>query len=98
MINLVYGAPGTGKTHYVFSELQKNYENSVLIVPEQHTVSCERLSLELLPPETVLGRITGDGVGEALLAPLWSRRKTEVANEIDKELYRRGTSQGYRMK
>ena len=50
--------------------------------------------LELLPPETVLGRITGDGVGEALLAPLWSRRKTEVANEIDKELYRRGSYQG----
>jgi len=50
--------------------------------------------IECLPPETVLGRITGDGMPESLLAPMWSRRKTEVANEIDKELYRRGTYQG----
>ena len=56
------------------------------------TVTCDQL--ELLPPETVIGRVTGDGMAEDLLAPQWSRRKTEVANEIDKELYRRGSWQG----
>ncbi len=52
--------------------------------------------LELLPPDTVIARVTGDGVADDLLAPEWSRRKTEVANEIDKELYRRRTYQGAR--
>lgn len=50
--------------------------------------------LELLPPDTVIGRLTGDGISEKLLAPEWSRRKTIVLNEIDKELYRRGSFQG----
>ena len=50
--------------------------------------------LELLPPDTVIGRLTGDGLSEELLAPDWSRKKTAVLNEIDKELYRRGTCQG----
>lgn len=61
---------------------------------EYVAVTCDQL--ERLPPDTILGRITGDGMADDLLAPMWSRRKTEVANEIDKELYRRGTWQGCR--
>lgn len=57
-------------------------------------VSVTADQIEYLPEECVLGRITGDGMPEYLLAPQWSRRKTEVANEIDKELYRRGSYQG----
>lgn len=60
---------------------------------EYVAVVCDQL--ELLPPETVIGRVTGDGRAEDLAAPLWSKRKTAVANEIDKELYRRGTWQGF---
>ena len=63
---------------------------------EYVAVTCDQL--EMLPPDTVIGRVTGDGMADDLLAPLWSRRKTEVANEIDKELYRRGTYQGCRWK
>lgn len=59
-------------------------------------IVCDQL--EYLPPESAIGRITGDGVEEYLLAPMWSRRKTEVVNEIDKELYRRGSFQGMRYK
>ena len=55
-------------------------------------ITCDQL--ELLPRTTVIGRVTGDGIAEDLLAPQWSRRKTEVANEIDKELYRRNSWQG----
>lgn len=51
-------------------------------------------ALELLPSETVIGRLTGDGAAETLLAPLWSRKKTTVVNDIDKELYRRNSWQG----
>ncbi len=59
---------------------------------EYVSVVCDQL--EVLPEDTVIGRVTGDGVSDELLSPLWSRRKTEVANEIDKEMYRRGTYQG----
>ena len=55
-------------------------------------LTCDQL--EILPRETIIARVTGDGVADDLLAPEWSRRKTEVANEIDKELFRRGTYQG----
>lgn len=54
-------------------------------------------TLELFPPETVVERITGDGPPDLLLAPLWSRKKFVVMNEIDKELYRRGSYQGRRL-
>ena len=50
--------------------------------------------LELLPPDTVIGRVTGDAPQEILVAPDWCARKTEVANEIDKELFRRNSCQG----
>jgi radical SAM protein (TIGR01212 family) len=51
-------------------------------------------SLELLPPETVIGRLTGDGAAEDLLAPLWSMKKTTVINDIDKLLYATDSYQG----
>ncbi len=50
--------------------------------------------IELLPPETIVGRLTGDGAGERLLAPRWSRKKLCVLNEIDKELKKRNSWQG----
>lgn len=51
-------------------------------------------SIELLPPETALQRLTGDGGRDSLIAPLWSLKKFVVMNEIDKELLRRKTMQG----
>lgn len=51
-------------------------------------------ALTMLPPTTVIGRLTGDGIGEALLAPEWSRKKVTVLNDIDKRLYERGLWQG----
>ncbi len=51
-------------------------------------------SLEVLPPDTVIERITGDGPPDLLLAPMWSRKKFVVMNEIDKEFVRRNSWQG----
>ena len=51
-------------------------------------------ALELLPPETVIGRLTGDGKADDLLAPLWSMKKTTVINDLDKLLYAKNTWQG----
>jgi len=51
-------------------------------------------ALPLLPADIVVGRLTGDGKKEDLLAPLWSQKKTTIVNDIDKELYRLKTCQG----
>ena len=51
-------------------------------------------ALELLPPNTVIARLTGDGAAEDLIAPMWSRRKREVLNAIDKRLAAPDTWQG----
>lgn len=50
--------------------------------------------LEVLPPETVIERITGDGSKENLVAPKWSLNKISVLAGIDKELEKRSTMQG----
>ncbi len=55
-------------------------------------VVCDQL--ELLPPECVIARLSGEAPEDVLVAPAWCRRKTAVANDIDKELFRRGTWQG----
>lgn len=50
--------------------------------------------LELLPPDTVVERLTGDGSKAHLLAPLWSLDKIAVLGGIDRELARQDTWQG----
>ena len=50
--------------------------------------------LEVLPPKTIIQRLTGDGGRETLIGPKWSLKKFVVLNEIDKEMHRRGTYQG----
>ncbi len=52
-------------------------------------------ALELLPKETIIQRLTGDGGKDDLIAPLWSLKKFCVLNEIDKEMVRRNTYQGF---
>lgn len=51
-------------------------------------------AIELLPPDTVVARVTGDGMAEELLAPEWSKKKVSVINDIDKILYQRNSWQG----
>lgn len=54
--------------------------------------------LEIMPPHTVIARVTGDSPSDVLVAPMWCRRKTEIANMIDRELYSRSTYQGKKYK
>ncbi len=51
-------------------------------------------ALEILPKETIIQRLTGDGGKDDLIAPLWSLKKFCVLNEIDKEMVRRNSYQG----
>lgn len=50
--------------------------------------------LELLPPNMVIHRLTGDGPRKLLIAPLWSTDKKRVLNTIQKRLKERDTWQG----
>lgn len=49
---------------------------------------------ELLPPELVIHRLTGDGPRSLLIAPLWSTDKKRVLNTIQKRFRERDTWQG----
>ena len=51
-------------------------------------------ALTLLPEDTVIGRLTGDGMQDELLAPDWSRKKTVVINNIDKLMFSLNIHQG----
>jgi radical SAM protein (TIGR01212 family) len=53
-------------------------------------------TLELLPPEMIVHRLTGDAPRDLLLGPMWSLKKWEVLNAIDAELKGRDTWQGKR--
>lgn len=50
--------------------------------------------LEVLPKETVIERLTGDGDKSLLVAPDWSRDKISVLGGIDKKLAQLDTYQG----
>lgn len=53
--------------------------------------------LEVLPPETVIERLTGDGDKRTLTVPLWSCDKIRVLGSIDKAMAERDTWQGKRL-
>ena len=50
--------------------------------------------MEQFSPKIVIHRLTGDGPGALLIAPLWSQSKRAVLNNLHAELKRRGTWQG----
>ena len=50
--------------------------------------------LELIPLETVIERVTGDGDKSLLAAPLWSRDKIAVLGGLDKRMKELDTFQG----
>lgn len=50
--------------------------------------------LELLSPEIVVHRVTGDGPKDILLAPRWSLNKRDVLNSLHKKMKENNTYQG----
>ncbi|AIQ11827.1 TIGR01212 family radical SAM protein [Paenibacillus durus] len=73
----------------------KQYEAGLLRFLEQDEyVKLIADSLEMLPPEMIVHRLTGDAPRDLLIGPMWSLKKWEVLNAIDDELKRRDTWQG----
>lgn len=59
---------------------------------EYVSLICDQL--EILPPDMVIHRLTGDGAREKMIGPMWSLKKWETLNAIDDELTRRDSWQG----
>ncbi|MBR2431401.1 MAG: TIGR01212 family radical SAM protein, partial [Clostridia bacterium] len=74
------------------AEIYKNGEYTPMTMEDYVETVAEALTL--LPENIVIGRLTGDGMQSELLAPDWSRKKTAVINNIDKEMFSRGLYQG----
>ncbi|MCQ2420267.1 MAG: hypothetical protein MJ118_03960, partial [Clostridia bacterium] len=52
--------------------------------------------LRVLPPDTIIHRLTGDGAKRDLIAPLWSADKKRVLNEINRRFSADDFDQGER--
>ena len=91
--------PDMAKIHLLHvireTELAKWYESGEYIPLERERyIELVATVLQYFHKDTVIARLTGDGVGEDLLAPDWSRKKTTVINDIDKYLYTHDMWQG----
>ncbi|WP_026693595.1 TIGR01212 family radical SAM protein [Peribacillus kribbensis] len=73
----------------------KQFEKGLLkFLDFEEYVSLVCDQLEILPPEMIVHRITGDGPIELMVGPMWSVNKWNVLNSIDAELKRRDSWQG----
>ncbi len=74
------------------AELYNKGELSFMSEDEYINLCCDYL--ELLPPETTIHRLAGNGLKKNLVAPRWLGKKLDALNKIDRELERRNTYQG----
>ena len=76
----------------VLGKMYENGEYTPMEMEEYAEIICRQL--ELIPEDVVIGRITGDGKSDDLLAPEWSKKKFVVINTIDKMMFSQNTWQG----
>lgn len=77
------------------TKMQRDYHEGrlkLLSMGEYVNIICDQL--EIIPKNIVIHRITGDAPRDMLIGPMWSLKKWEVLNTIDKEMERRGSYQG----
>lgn len=73
----------------------KQYEKGMvkfLTFDDYIEIVCDQL--EVLPPDMIIHRITGDGPIDLLIGPMWSVNKWEVLNAVDREMLKRNSWQG----
>lgn len=75
--------------------LEKMYQNEKFhVLTKEEYIDIVVDQLELLRPEIVIHRITGDPKIDDLIEPKWLTKKFCVLNDIDKEMAKRDTYQG----
>ena len=81
------------------TRLEKYYEEHPFhVLTKEEYIDIVVDQLELLRPEIVIHRITGDPKLDELVEPDWLIKKFCVLNDIDKEMVRRDTYQGKKLK
>ena len=78
--------------------LEKFYSKEkfhILTKDKYVNIVCDQL--ELLNEEIIINRLTGDPEKGELITPSWTLKKFSVLNDIDKELKRRNTYQGFNL-
>ena len=81
------------------TRLEKYYEEHPFhVLTKEEYIDIVIDQLELLRPEIVIHRITGDPKLEDLIEPTWLVKKFCVLNDIDKEMVKRDTYQGNKIK
>ena len=68
----------------------------ILTLEEYRDIVVEQI--EILNPNIIIHRLTGDSPRDLLIEPLWSLKKFVVMNEIDKKLRSTGSFQGIKYK
>ncbi len=77
------------------TKLEKMYQKEKFhVLTKDEYIDIVVSELELLRPDIVIHRITGDPKVEDLIEPTWLVKKFVVLNDIDKELKKRNTYQG----
>lgn len=103
MINTVKYVAGTGtwgiKFHLLYlmqgTKLVDFYNGGRLKFLEMDEyVNLIVRSIEMLPKDMVIHRLTGDSPRKLLIGPMWSLRKWEILNAIDDELAKQDVWQG----
>jgi hypothetical protein len=84
MLHVIRGTP--------LEALYREKKFSPMAMDEYVRLVC--CQIELLPPETVIERLTGDGDKATLVAPKWTTDKKRVLGEIDATLAYWDTWQG----
>lgn len=75
--------------------LAKYYEYKPFkILTEQEYIDILVEQIEMLPPEIIVERVTGDAVKDDLIEPRWTLNKLQVLNDIDKTFVSKNTYQG----
>ena len=77
------------------TKMMRDYnEGRLQLMSKEAYVSVICDQLEMLPPEIVIHRLTGDAPFETIIGPMWSLKKWEVLNAIDAEMKRLNSYQG----
>ena len=77
------------------TRLAKMYEeNPFDLISREEYIDLVVRQLELLPPEVIVQRLTGDPIKEDLITPMWLLNKTTILNDIDKLMRKNDTYQG----
>lgn len=79
------------------TQLSQMYETGkISFMSEEDYIQTVCDFLEILPAETTIHRLAGNGLKKNLIAPRWLGKKLDCLNQIDRELERRNSYQGKR--